>query len=294
MSDRSERLPRTLRIGDVEVGRIGFGAMRLTGEGAWGEPDHPKRARAVVRRAVELGIRFVDTAWFYGPLVANRIVAEAIHPYPRGLVLATKLGAKRLPDAGWAPALRPDELREGAEEDLRSLRVDCLDVVHLRAMPAARVPFLESLDALIALRAEGKIRHLALSNVNAAQLELALAKTPIVAVQNLYNVAGGAGALAKQTRSLVDDPEGVIDLCTEKGIAFVPFFPLASREGLGSIAKKRGLTTAQVALAWLLARSPVMLPIPGTTSVKHLEENWAARDVRLTPEELRAVGEASR
>jgi len=297
--------PATIRLGDLEVRRIGYGAMRLAGKDAWGDPDDPARARKVLRRAVELGINFIDTAWFYGPLVANRLIVEALHPYPRDLVIATKLGAKRLPDKRWAPALRPDELRKGAEEDLRTLRLERLDVVHLRHMPAAGVPLMESLDALLAIQAEGKIRHLALSNVNARELEQALARTPIVAVQNMFSVAGGGGAIAKHTHSEVDDPEGVLDCCTRKNIAYLPFFPLSpllplapravgnvaqDKPVLAAIADKHEASPAQIALAWLLARSPVMLPIPGTTSVEHLEQNWDARRIALSPDEVAAIG----
>lgn len=157
----------SVRLGDLEVQRIGYGTMRLLGKDALGEPADLPRARKVLRRAVELGINFIDTAWFYGPLVANQLIAEALHPYPQNLVISTKLGSKRLPDKRWAPALQPDELRRGVEDDLRTLRLQRLDVVHLRNMPIARVPLLESIDALLAMQAEGKIRHLALSNVNA-------------------------------------------------------------------------------------------------------------------------------
>jgi pyridoxine 4-dehydrogenase len=287
--------PATIRLGDLEVQRMGYGAMRLPGKDVWGEPDDPARARQVLRRAVELGINFIDTAWFYGPLVANRLIAEALHPYPRDLVIATKLGGKRLPDKSWAPALRPEELRMGAEEDLRTLRLERLDIVHLRHMPAARVPFLESLDALLALQTEGKIRHLALSNVNAAEINLALARTPIVAVQNMFNVSGGSSAFAKQTHSEVDDPEGVLELCTRKSIAYLPFFPLAvgnvarDKPALAAIAAQHRASPAQIALAWLLARSPSMLPIPGTSSLEHLEENWDARRIALTPSEVAEI-----
>jgi aryl-alcohol dehydrogenase-like predicted oxidoreductase len=289
--------PATLRLGDLEVQRIGFGAMRLPGTDVWGEPDDPDGARGVLRRAVELGINFIDTAWYYGPLVANRLIAEALHPYPRGLVIATKLGAKRLPDKGWRPALRPEELRKGAEDDLRTLRLERLDVVHLRHAPAAGVPLLESLDALVAMQTEGKIRHLALSNVSARDIEQALARTPIVAVQNMFNVSGGGGAIAKQTHSEVDDPEGVLDLCTRKSIAYLPFFPLAvgsvarDKPVLAAVAKKHRASPAQIALAWLLARSPIMLPIPGTRSVEHLEENWDARRIALSSDEMAAIAE---
>jgi aryl-alcohol dehydrogenase-like predicted oxidoreductase len=248
-----------------------------------------------VRRVVELGVNFIDTAWYYGPLVSNRLIAEALHPYPSDLVIATKLGGKRLPDKGWAAALRPEELRQGAEEDLRTLRLERLDVVHLRHMAASGVPFLESLDALVAMQAEGKIRHLALSNVGVREIEQAVARTPIVAVQNMFNVSGGGGAIAKYTHSEVDDPEGVLDFCTRKNIAYLPFFPLAvgnvaqQKPALAAIADKHRATPAQIALAWLLARSPAMLPIPGTGSVEHLEENWAARRIELSPEEVAAI-----
>jgi aryl-alcohol dehydrogenase-like predicted oxidoreductase len=287
--------PTTIRLGDLEVQRMGYGAMRLPGEDVWGEPDDPARARSVLRRAVELGINFIDTAWYYGPFVSNRLIAEALHPYPRDLVIATKLGGKRLPNKGWAPALRPEELRKGAEDDLRTLRLERLDVVHLRYLPIAGVPFMEVLDVFLAMQSEGKIRHLALSNVNARELEQALARTPIVAVQNMYNVSGGGGAFAKLTHSEVDDPEGVLDLCTQKNIAYLPYFPLAvgkvvqDKPILVEIAKKHSATPAQIALAWLLARSPVILPIPGTSSVEHLEENWAARRIRLSSDEVAAI-----
>jgi aryl-alcohol dehydrogenase-like predicted oxidoreductase len=293
-----ESLRDTVRLGDLEVQRMGYGAMRLPGNDAWGEPADPARARRVLRRAVELGINFIDTAWFYGPLVANRLIAEALHPYPRDLVIATKLGGKRLPDKSWAPALRPAELRRGAEEDLRSLRLDRLDVVHLRHMPAAGVPLLESLDALVAMQAEGKIRHLALSNVSAGEVERALGRAPIVAVQNMCNVSGARGAMAKRAHAEVDDPEAVLALCTRRRIAYVPFFPLAAGGAakpaptLRAIAERHRASPAQIALAWLLARSPVMLPIPGTSSVEHLEENWDARRIALSPEEVATIAQA--
>jgi aryl-alcohol dehydrogenase-like predicted oxidoreductase len=221
--------PATIKLGDLEVRRLGFGAMRLPGKDVWGEPDDPAAAHAVLRRAIELGINLIDTAWYYGPLVANRLIVEALHPYPRDLVIATKLGARRLPDKSWVPALRPDELRAGVEEDLRTLKLAQLPVVHLRWIDQRDVTFGEALDALIALRERGMLRHLALSNVTVAQLDEALAKTPIVAVQNVFNRC----------------------------------------------------TPAQLALAWLLARSPVMLPIPGTSKVAHLDENVGSVHVAL-------------
>jgi pyridoxine 4-dehydrogenase len=287
--------PSTIRLGDLEVCRLGFGAMRLPGKDVWGEPEDPDRARKVLRRAVELGINFIDTSWYYGPLVANRLIAETLYPYPSDLVIATKLGGKRLPDKGWASALRPEELRSGCEKDLSLLRLERIDVVHLRYSAGADVPFLESLGAMIDLRREGKIRHLALSNVSAEQVEQALEHAPIVTVQNMFNVSGGGGFLAKAAQAEVDRPEAVLDLCQARGIAYLPFFPLAAGTigGAGSAlnrtAEKLQATPAQVAIAWLLARSPVMLPIPGTGSPDHLEENWAARKISLSPDDARLI-----
>jgi pyridoxine 4-dehydrogenase len=296
-SDGFAHAPATIRLGDLEVRRMGYGAMRLPGKDVWGQPDDPDRARKVLRRAVELGINFIDTAWFYGPFVANQLIFEALHPYPRDLVIATKLGGKRLPDKGWAPAARPEELRRGAEDDLRTLHLERLDVVHLRFNARAGVPLTESLDALVAMQAEGKIRHLALSCVDAAQVEAALARTPIVAVQNSFSVAGGGGNLARFTQSEVEAPEAVLELCAAKGIAYLPFFPLAAgqigrdKPALSAIADRHGASPAQIALAWLLARSPVILPIPGTSSPAHLEENWDARRIALSPAEIAAIAQ---
>ena len=293
--------PATLRLGDLEVARLGFGAMRLPGPDVWGEPDDPARAREVLRRVVSLGMNLIDSAWFYGPPVANRLIAETLHPYPKDLVIASKLGGKRTPDKGWAPFCRPEELREGCETDLRELRREALDVVHLRYMgKASPVPFLESLDALIALKNEGKIRHLALSNVGPKEVELALARTPIVSVQNMYSVSGGGGAFARMTHSEVESPERVLELCEKHGIAFTPFSPLATgahakpTAGVAPAAARRRVTPAQIALAWLLARSPVMLPIPGTSRPEHTSrENWAARSIRLTPDEVTSIAAAA-
>jgi aryl-alcohol dehydrogenase-like predicted oxidoreductase len=290
----------TIRLGDLEVRRLGFGAMRLPGKDVWGEPPDPNQARAVLRRAIELGVNFIDTAWYYGPWVSNRFIVEALHPYPKDLVIATKLGGKRLPDKGWAAASRPEELRQGCEDDLRTLKRDRIDVVHLRYIAASKVPFLESLDALIALRGEGKIRHIALSCVSMKEIEQALPRTAIVSVQNMFNVGGGAGQLAQLTHSVVEDPEGVLDFCTSRSIAYLPFFPLGvgalAQEGsaLAEVARDRGATRAQVAIAWLLARSPMMLPIPGTGSVAHLEENWAAQEIALSPDEVAAIAGRAR
>lgn len=293
--------PASIRLGDLDVWRLGFGAMRLPGKDVWGEPDDPARAREVLQRVVRLGINFIDTAWYYGPLVANRFIQETLFPYPRDLVIATKLGGKRLPDRSWAPAARPEELRAGCEEDLRGLRRDVLDVVHFRYIGRSGVPFRESLDAMIQLKDEGKIRHLALSNVGVAELEDALTRTPLVAVQNMYNIGGGSGQLARMAHAEVPEPDAVLEACASRGIAFLPYFPLAvgavgrsASPALAAAAERHRATSAQIAIAWLLARSKVILPIPGTSSPEHLEENWAARRIALEPGEVEAIGREAR
>jgi len=264
----------------------------------WGEPRDPDAARAVLRRVVELGIQLIDTSWYYGPLVANRLIAETLHPYPKDLVIATKLGGRRTPDSGWAAALSPAELRQGCDEDLRGLRLERVDVVHLRRIHSD-VPFLESLDALIDLQKQGKIRHIGLSNVTLAELHAGLARTPIVSVQNLYNAALGERQLAAFAHAVVADQEAIVDLCESEGIAFLPFFPLTlpgpSRPpsaAIAAIADRRRITPSQVAIAFLLARSKTMLPIPGTSSSAHLEENWAARNIALSPQEVAEITQA--
>jgi aryl-alcohol dehydrogenase-like predicted oxidoreductase len=291
--------PATVRIGESKVARLGFGAMQLPGPMVWGEPKDPDQARAVLRRVIELGIQLIDTSWYYGPHVANRFIAETLHPYPKDLVIATKLGGRRTPDKGWAPALRPDELRAGCDEDLRALRLERIDLVHLRWIEGGGVPFKESLDAMIALKREGKVRHLGLSNVTLAQIKEAMEKTPIVDVQNLYNVAAGEKKLGKLPIATVEGQEAIVDFCATQGIAFLPFFPLAipgprktEASVVETIAKRRGATTAQIAIAWLLARSPTMLPIPGTSSPEHLDENWQARTIRLSDDEVKAIADA--
>ncbi len=297
MSELAQK-PSTIRLGDLEVSRLGFGAMRLPGKDVWGEPLDRQKAVRVVQRAVELGVNLIDTSWYYGPFTANEIIADALHPYPAGLVIATKLGGQRLPDKSWAPFNKPAELRQGCEHDLRTLRREVLDVVHLRYMPTA-VSWEEQVDALIALRQEGKIRHIAVSNVSVAQVEVALARTPIVAVQNMFNVSGGRGALAKASHSEVESPEAVLALCEEKGIAYLPFFPLAvgqvgRHRGVVEVAQAHGATAAQIAIAWLLARSKVMLPIPGTGSLEHLEENCAAGRIALSADEVQKIAAGAR
>jgi pyridoxine 4-dehydrogenase len=282
--------PATVRIGDLEVRRLGYGAMRLTGREVWGEPVDRAAAHAVLRRAIELGINFIDTSWYYGPHVSNRLIVEALHPYPSDLVIATKLGARRPPDKSWLPYLAPSELREGVHHDLRDLRLEQLPVVHLRWIDQPAVTFAEALDAMIDMQREGLVRHIALSNVTLAQLEQALAKTPIACVQNLFNLSG--------TRSPVPaaaHPEAVLALCETRGIPFLPFFPLAigaltSDSGaLAAAAQRHSCTPAQLALAWLLHRAPHIIPIPGTRKLSRLDENLGSAAIVLSADDLAAI-----
>jgi pyridoxine 4-dehydrogenase len=267
----------TVTFGDLTVNRLGFGAMRLTGRGIWGEPDDREECIRVLRRAVELGVNFIDTADAYGPDVSEELIAEALHPYPDDLVIATKGGLVRSGPDRWDPDGRPEHLREACEGSLRRLRLDRIDLYQFHR-PERKVPFEESLGALRELRDEGKIRHIGLSNVNAHQLDLAMPLVDPVSVQNQYSVG--------DRRS-----DGVLEACEEAALAFLPWRPVADwgpGSPLEDAAKRLGATSSQVALAWLLHRSPVMLPIPGTSKVAHLEENVAAAALRLDQGELEA------
>jgi pyridoxine 4-dehydrogenase len=264
--------------GDLPVNRFGFGAMRLTGPGIWGEPADREECKRVLRRAVELGINVIDTADSYGPEVSERLIAETLYPYPEDLVIATKGGLTRPGPNRWVPDGRPEHLRAACEGSLKRLRVDRIDVYQFHR-PDPKVPFEESVGALVQLKDEGKIRHIGLSNVNVDQLERAQKLTPIVSVQNRY--------------SLMDrTSEPVLVVCSLEEVAFIPWNPLEvgelSRAGgvLAEIAARNSATPGQVALAWLLAHSPVMLPIPGTSKVAHLEENIGAVALELAPAEL--------
>jgi aryl-alcohol dehydrogenase-like predicted oxidoreductase len=269
----------TFRIGDgPTVRRLGFGAMQLTGPGIWGEPEDPDECRRVLRRAVELGVNLIDTADAYGPEVSERLIAEALYPYPDDLVIATKGGLTRTGPGQWPPDGRPEHLREACEGSLRRLKLERIELYQLHRVDP-KVPFEVSLGTLIELRDEGKIAHIGLSNVSVAQLEQGLAMTEIVTVQNRYNLSDRAS-------------EDVLDACTERGIGFIPWFPLATGSlaqpggPLDEVARAHDATPAQIALAWLLARSPIMLPIPGTSKVAHLEENIGAVALELAPAEL--------
>ncbi len=264
--------------GDLPVRRMGFGAMRITGPGIWGEPPDRENAKRVLRRAVELGVNLIDTADSYGPEVSENLIAEALHPYPAGLVIATKGGLTRSGPGEWNRNGKPAHLRRACEGSLKRLRLERIDVYQLHAVDA-RVPLEESVGELARLQKEGKVRHVGLSNVGVEELQRARSIVPIVSVQNRYNVGDRAS-------------DGVIDVCTRESIGFLPWRPVGMGEltrsdgGLETVARRRGATPGQVALAWLLHRSPVVLPIPGTSSIAHLEENVAATALELSDAEL--------
>jgi pyridoxine 4-dehydrogenase len=282
----------TAKLGNHDVGRIGFGAMQLAGPGVFGPPRDRDAALAVLRRAIELGVDHLDTSQYYGPEVVNALIREALHPYPDGLRLVTKVGARRDEQGGWLPALRPDELRAGVEDNLRTLDVEQLTLVNLRLLDdepgtGGTPPLAEMLGALDDLRREGKLELIGLSNVTSALLEEALDLVPIAGVQNQYSVLDRSNA-------------DVLAACRDHGLAFVPFFPLGSAftggpqrlaedAVIARVAAKHGATPSQVALAWLLHRDERILLIPGTSSVTHLEENMAAADVELDADDMTAL-----
>ena len=267
--------------GDLVVNRMGFGAMRITGKGIWGDPKDPAESKRVLKRALELGVNFIDTADSYGPYVSEDLIAEALFPYADGLVIATKGGLTRQGPDQWLPVGRPEYLRQCVEMSLRRLKTDTIDLYQLHRIDP-KVPAEESLGALKDLQTEGKIRHIGLSEVSVKELEHAQTIVDVVSVQNLYNLS--------ERKS-----ETLLDYCTKKSIGFIPWFPVAGGDlvkpggALDEASKARGVAVAQLALAWLLKRSPVMLPIPGTSSVAHLEENVAAASLSLTDDEFASL-----
>ena len=276
----------TYRIGgDLQVDRLGYGAMQITGPGVWGDPKDPAEAVRVLRRAYELGVTFIDTADSYGPFVSEMLIKEALHPYADDLVIATKAGLTRSGPGDWRPVGRPEYLRQQCELSLRHLGLDSIPLYQLHRIDA-KVPLEDQLGELALLKQEGKVRHIGLSEVTVEQIEAARKITPIVSVQNLYNLADRSA-------------EDVLDHCERNDLAFIPWFPIATgnlaKPGgpLDAISTEHGATPAQLALAWLLRRSPVMLPIPGTSSVAHLEENVAAAEVQLTDDEFEALAKAA-
>jgi pyridoxine 4-dehydrogenase len=277
----------TFKIGgDLPVHRLGFGAMRITGKDVWGEPQDPEEARRVLLRCLELGIDFIDTADSYGPEVSENLIAQALHPYPKGLVIATKGGLTRSGPGQWAPVGRPEYLRQCVEMSLRRLRIDRIDLYQLHRIDP-KVPASETLGALKELQQAGKIRHLGLSEVSVAEIRDARKIIDVVSVQNLYNLGDRKH-------------EDVVTYCDKESIGFIPWFPMAGGDlvkpggKLDQAAKRHGASISQLALAWLLHRSPVMLPIPGTSSVRHLEENTAAATLQLSADEWKEIEEAAK
>ncbi len=272
--------------GDLEVNRLGFGAMRLTGEGIWGEPKDTEEAKRVLRRAVELGVNFIDTADAYGPDVSERLIGEALSPYAKGVVIATKGGLTRQGRNQWLPVGRPEYLQQQVEMSLRLLKTERIDLWQLHRIDP-KVAVEESLGKIAEMQKAGKIRHVGLSEVKADEIDQARKVVEIVSVQNKYNIGDR-------------EHDDVVDYCTKNNIAFIPWFPVAAGKlakpggKLDEAARRHGATVSQISLAWLLHRSPVVLPIPGTSSVSHLEENVAAANVKLSDAEWIKVEQAAK
>jgi pyridoxine 4-dehydrogenase len=271
--------------GTTTVNRLGYGTMQLPGPGVWGEPRDRAEALHVLRRAVELGVNLIDTADSYGPAIAESLIKDALHPYPEGLIIATKAGLSRQGPGQWAALGRPEYLKQQAELSLRNLGIETIDLFQLHRIDP-KVPIAESLGALVELQQEGKIRHIGLSEVSVEELQEAQKTAEIVSVQNLYNIA------SRKSEPLLEHAEA-------NGIGFIPWFPLATGKlaspggPLDAVAKELGASPSQLALAWLLRRSPVMLPIPGTSSVAHLEDNLAAASIELTGEQVERLTAAA-
>jgi aryl-alcohol dehydrogenase-like predicted oxidoreductase len=278
---------KTFKIGgDLEVNRLGYGAMRLTGKGIWGEPSDRDEAKRVLKRAVQMGVNFIDTADSYGPDVSEQLIGEALSPFPKGLVIATKGGLTRQGPDQWLPVGRPEYLQQQVEMSLRFLKTDVIDLWQLHRIDP-QVPVEESLAPIAKFQKEGKIRHVGLSEVKPHEIEQARKVIDIVSVQNMYNVGQR-------------QHEDVLAYCEQHGLAFIPWFPVAAGKlaqpggKLDELAKRHGATVSQLSLAWLLHRSPVMLPIPGTSSVAHLEENMKAADVSLSDAEMKEIEDAAK
>ncbi len=285
--DRPVHRSGTFQLGgDLPIHRLGYGAMQLTGPGVWGDPADPDEAVRVLRRAVELGVDFIDTADSYGPFVSEQLIRQALHPYPDGLVIATKAGLTRAGPADWRPLARPEYLRQQCELSLRHLGLDRIDLYQLHRIDAT-VPLADQIGELVTLQQEGKIRHIGLSEVTVDELEQVRQLATVVSVQNRYNLADRAA-------------EPLLEHAEANGIGFIPWFPLATGAlatpggPLDDLAKRHQASPSQLALAWLLHRSPVMLPIPGTSTVAHLEDNLAAAAIDLSAEETAELTDAIR
>jgi pyridoxine 4-dehydrogenase len=280
-------LQKTFKIGgDLEVNRLGYGAMRLTGKGIWGEPKDTDEAKRVLKRAVQLGVNFIDTADSYGPEVSERLIGEALAPFAKGLVVATKGGLVRTGPDQWLPVGRPEYLQQEVEMSLRRLKTDVIDLWQLHRIDA-KVPVEESLAPIAKMQKEGKIRHVGLSEVKPHEIDQVRKFIDIVSVQNQYNVGDRRH-------------EDVLEYCEKHGLAFIPWFPVAAGKlaqpggKLDEISKRHGIAVSQLSLAWLLHRSPVMLPIPGTSSVAHLEENLKAAEISLSDAEMKEIEDAAK
>jgi pyridoxine 4-dehydrogenase len=277
----SARLAGTIDVGgDLTVARLGFGAMRITGDGIWGQPPDRDEARAVLRRAVELGVNFIDTADSYGPEVSETLIAEALAPYPDDLVVATKGGLVRPGPNRWEPVGRPEHLRAACEGSLRRLGLEQIPLYQFHR-PDPSVPLAESIGALVELKRAGKIRHIGVSNMTENELKQTQSLTPVVSVQNRFNVSDRSS-------------DGMVDLCEQEGIVFIPYAPIQQADrnpGVAAAAKRHSASSRQIALAWMMARSPQILPIPGTRTLAHLESNIAAASIELSPDEVAAISD---
>jgi pyridoxine 4-dehydrogenase len=282
-SNKTASAAGTLDVGgDLTVNRLGFGAMRITGPGIWGEPADPDEAKRVLRRAVELHVNFIDTANSYGPDVSETLIAEALYPYPEDLVIATKGGLVRPGPGRWEPDGRPEHLRESCEGSLRRLKMDRIPLYQFHR-PDPKVPFAESIGTLMELKDEGKIRHIGVSNVTEGEIRQASKLTPVVSIQNRFNVSDRSS-------------ETIVDLCEEEQFVFLPWAPISQSDDNSAVsdaAKAHGVSERQVVLAWMLARSPQILPIPGTGSVEHLESNVAAASIELSREQVADITRGS-
>jgi len=278
----------------LKVRRFGYGTMRLTGPGIWGEPANRTEALQILKQCIANGLNFIDTADYYGEDVTNRLIAEAIHPYPAGLVICTKVGGTRRPDKSWIPHNRPENLRSSIDNNLRTLKLEQITLVHFRAIAGEGAPFKESLGAMFEMQKEGKILHVGVSNLSAEELETAMAIGPIATVENMYGHAQ-RNSVQLAHGGITNGGEEVLAICEKNAIPLIPYFSLFQSlpkkdERIAAIAKKHNATEAQVNLAWLLHRSPWLLPIPGTSSLAHFEENLKAVDIKLSEEDMRFLG----
>jgi pyridoxine 4-dehydrogenase len=277
----------------LRVNRLGYGTMRLTGEGIYGEPPNRPEALEILRQAIKSGVNFLDTADYYGEDVTNRLIAEALYPYPPDLIICTKVGATRKPDKSWIPYSSPENLRSSIDNNLRTLKLEQISLVHFRVIQGAGVPFAESMDAMFALQREGKLLHVGVSNVSPAELEIAMNMGKIATVENMYGHA--QRTLLKSAHGDSRGGDEVLEICEEHKIPLIPYFSLfmsmpKKDERIATVAKKYNVSEVQANIAWLLHRSPWILPIPGTSSLKHFEENMKAAEIKLTEEDMRFLG----